>query len=146
MNTGIFIYLMFFSLLPSLFFWVFKLSHLWLLSLSRWLPCHLIWSQQSVIASLLSSMTRFSRLIWYISGPRLRISYFPFNKKWYLETMIWMIRVLIATEMIIVCRPFQWSELRNTFFFLNLCVFCFFFVLFCFFGCVGSSLLCVGFL
>ena len=36
-----------------------------------------------------------------------------FNEKWYLETAVCALGVLIATSLVIVFRPFQWSDVGN---------------------------------
>lgn len=64
----------------------------------------------SLVSSLLLGVSRFSRLILYISGPRYGNSYFSkelwtfFQGKWYFKTTISLL------GMIIVSRLLQWTR------------------------------------
>ena len=62
-------------------------------------------------ASLLSGMTKYSRFMLEFTAPDLESAISPrlsgsFLWKWYLETTVWALGVLLATELIITSRPF----------------------------------------
>ena len=65
-------------------------------------------------SSLLSSVTKCSSLILYISYPNLELPFSSrspgsFSGKLYLETTYWVLEVLIATGLVIFSRPFHWT-------------------------------------
>ena len=71
-------------------------------------------------ASLLSGMTKYSRFMLEFTAPDLESAISPrlsgsFLWKWYLETTVWALGVLLATELIITSRPFVWAELGSNF-------------------------------
>lgn len=62
----------------------------------------LTWPCKSLIAFLLSRMTKYCRFILYISYPWPEMAhffkeFFHFSERWYLETTTWALGVFIAT-------------------------------------------------
>lgn len=111
----------------QLLFLTFKLSHIWLLHLCPFYSSSLVsW----LFFSVLSSMTRCSKIILYISCPKLEITnfyntQFSFSRKWYLENTVWVLGVFMALGLVLVPRTFSMDRTKNWFLF-----FPFFFCLF----------------
>lgn len=39
----------------------------------------------------------------------------PFKWKWHLDTTVWWLGLVIIMQFVIVCKPCQWTELKNIF-------------------------------
>ena len=51
-----------------------------------------------------------------LESPFLQAAMVPSSGKWYLETMVWALGVLIAVELAIVSQLFHWTKLVYIFF------------------------------
>lgn len=80
---------------------------------------------------VLSSMTRCSKIILYISCPKLEITnfyntQFSFSRKWYLENTVWVLGVFMALGLVLVPRTFSMDRTKNWFLFFPFFFVCLF--------------------